>query len=347
MKNRYIEVDILKIFACICVIVIHISAALVATGNTGVIFINCMTRFAVPCFIFASGLILMVIYKDRDTPYLDFQKKRLNSVLAPYLTWAVIFLVVNIGVGAFAFNARTVWNGIVWGNSSYHLYFMIIIIQLYLLFPIIKAVLKALSPVVAMLFILAYQMFYTAMSPMLIANFKFVADHYDRLFTTYLTYFLIGALIGAHYQAIKDALDKFKLQILTSLGFLYVLALFGWTVSQLPGIPQLSVKFNTPYTWVIYSILATLFGLALASVIAQRVPEEKYGVIELISAATFYVYLGHPLLLSLLDMAKLKLGITNPYIIIVLDTAIITAICFALSIEYIKFKKRRKEAKTA
>src|SRR5699024_12452122 len=55
MDTRYEKFDILRGFAIIGVVLIHITAPLATDGDVFSIIVNQMSRFAVPVFFFLSG----------------------------------------------------------------------------------------------------------------------------------------------------------------------------------------------------------------------------------------------------------------------------------------------------
>jgi len=98
-RERSLALDLLKIVACVLVVVIHVTA----TGVTGylpgsllqklAVGINSFSQFAVPAFIFASGFGLAARYSrsNRVEGVLRFWSRRLETVVLPYLIWSLIY----------------------------------------------------------------------------------------------------------------------------------------------------------------------------------------------------------------------------------------------------------------
>lgn len=119
------------------VILIHITATkIVGTDTDSLInlILNQISRFAVPIFLMSSGYGLQTNYNDLKKSDLgEFYKKRLK-IIPGYLFWSCVYYIIgNIGrlnIGNFIY-------GILTGTTYGHLYFMIVLIIGYLLFPFV------------------------------------------------------------------------------------------------------------------------------------------------------------------------------------------------------------------
>ena len=135
----------LKLIALYAVIVLHCSSPLlaqfgkVAVGDwlTADIF-NALTRFAVPAFVMITGALLL--HKEYEIG--SFLKKRLSRVVIPFLFWSLVYIAyswyneeITFGsdIGA---NIRQVLHLLKYG-SSYHLWYVYMLIGLYFFIPVI------------------------------------------------------------------------------------------------------------------------------------------------------------------------------------------------------------------
>lgn len=146
-RERSPALDLLKIVACVLVVVIHTTASGVTGYLPGswlqrlAIGINSVSQFAVPAFIFASGFGLAARYrgKERVDGLLGFWGRRIETVLLPYLIWSLIYLILQQRFMGICYGAAGMVKLILNGGAFYHLYFMVILIQLYLVFPLLLA----------------------------------------------------------------------------------------------------------------------------------------------------------------------------------------------------------------
>ena len=138
------KIDILKGLAILGVIAIHVDSNLfnfVADGTiikNGIFTFDQMVRFSVPFFVFLSGLALGSKYLDQKINFVEFFKRRVLKLLPLYFFWTgIIYLITHLVSSWSGFSdSFPLWQVIFWGKAEYHLYFVPMIFQLYLLFPI-------------------------------------------------------------------------------------------------------------------------------------------------------------------------------------------------------------------
>ncbi|PWU24166.1 hypothetical protein C5B42_00510 [Candidatus Cerribacteria bacterium 'Amazon FNV 2010 28 9'] len=100
-----------------------------------VIGVDQLLRFCVPLFVVISGYGLASRYM-RDLPVVQYFRKRVLRLIPLYLVWSGIFL--------FLFSdwqhtpISSLVRTILLGKADYHLYFVPMIIQLYVLFPLLR-----------------------------------------------------------------------------------------------------------------------------------------------------------------------------------------------------------------
>src|ERR1700678_113538 len=136
----------LRLISLYAVIVLHSSAQLLtAYGKVPVsdwwtadIF-NAIVRFAVPVFVMITGALLL----HREYEIGDFLKKRLTRVIVPFLFWSLVYVwyswyseQVTFPGDAWA-HAKQVLHLLKTGATSYHLWYVYMLIGLYFFIPVI------------------------------------------------------------------------------------------------------------------------------------------------------------------------------------------------------------------
>ncbi len=227
-KAKLEEIEILRGIAFLAVVLQHVIAGVFYQPNLsassiqiGTTFLG-ITRFAVPLFVFITGVVLFYNY-DGKLNYGSFLRKRFKQIIVPYLAWTVFYYVwVSFlsGVGP-----STTWNellGLVQaaltGKASYHLWFMVMIIPFYFLFPLFRLLLsrnrKAVTNLIVVAAFLAANLFLVhALSqgwiisdhPLIQAT---VIDYLDRNFLFWMFYFMLGGLVGLYYDAWKTFVKR-------------------------------------------------------------------------------------------------------------------------------------------
>ena len=95
--------------------------------------IDLLARVSVPLFVVVSGLLLARRYPRIDAP-LHFWQRRLKRTLLPWVLWAAIFFALTVGVGGMSPDPAQDWGW--WTGGAGHLFFLVLIPQLYLLYLI-------------------------------------------------------------------------------------------------------------------------------------------------------------------------------------------------------------------
>jgi len=146
--ERKTEIDILKAFAITGVILIHVTSnsfALYPIKTAAwycFVILDQAMRFSVPLFVALSGYTIALRYLEKNIKIKNFYLRRLTRILPYYLAaTAIIYLYLRL-IPPWSRNEITypLWQIILMGKADYHLYFIPMILQLYLIFPfIIKA----------------------------------------------------------------------------------------------------------------------------------------------------------------------------------------------------------------
>lgn len=340
MKQKLISLDLYKALGAFLVIFIHVTATPAVTLQPGVslfamIGINRLALPAVPAFIFASGMALTYSYREKEFHYGSFLSRRFTKILIPYLIWCLVYGVYHYRIGDMPLTASGYFWTVVQGRFMYHLYFVAIILQFYLLFGLILAAVrnipgKLLLPAVFLINLAAVKLL-----PHLFPQ------NADRIFLTYLIYFVLGCCFGQHTQK-AIALTK-RLAIPLTAGFL----LFGLLYCRRFYVEQLLGDYSkTGWDSLIYLLLCTL-GILVYYLIAlglERISVKWIRWVMLAFAAgSYYIYLSHPLAIIYSDLwadRLMRYGVLDR---MGLELAVIFLTVVPLSIAYAKGKSAWKE----
>lgn len=149
------KTNILKAVAILGVIGIHINANLFnffhdgTAIKTGLLIFDQFIRFSVPLFVFLSGVSLGSRYLTEKVDYLEYLKRRVFRLLPLYFLWSgIIYFLYRPHVN--------LWEIIFLGKADYHLYFVPMIFQLYLLFPVFLWIIKK-QPVILLVSTFVFQ----------------------------------------------------------------------------------------------------------------------------------------------------------------------------------------------
>ena len=219
-KARFFEISLLNVFFCMLVIFIHVSSKPVTSLDKNawqyfaVMIPWRLSGFVVQGFIFLSGLKLF-LNKSNGFVYHKFLFKRFFSIILPYIAWVFVYYIYFCMNNYFPFRITDLIKYIFFGNLVSHFYFIIIIAQFYILLPLFIKLTKKTNPVILILFALMATIILGQNLPNVIDIF--IPDYYfkynDRIFTTYLIYWILGCYAGLYYEKFKDILSENRIII--------------------------------------------------------------------------------------------------------------------------------------
>ena len=334
-QQRFLEIDLIKIISCLAVMAIHVSArgisdpTITGTARNVSQFINGISFFAVPSFIFLSGLALMLRYGGQTVSYSAFIKKRMNSIVLPYLFWGFTYFLIYTFGGYYNFDLNNILSVIFLGTGEYHLYFVVILFQLYLLFPALKAVLERIGTPMGLFLLLSVHVAYTAFAP----SFPYM----DRVFVPYLIFFCAGMFWGRHYTIMNLWIQthvRFIVFLYLCFAVLYIDARFR---------PESFVAF-IPQLWQLFSLASILMLMTFGTAAEKAIPVQAGTKrIQTMSAATFYVYLAHPLVIAFFNKICDDVGFHDLSLVMPLCYVVTTLVSFWCALEYLKYKEHKKQ----
>lgn len=217
-KERILEIELLRGIAFAGVVFQHAVAHYGYLKEIGLAdgallaLLVILSKFAVPVFIFITGMVLFYNY-DGQLNYRSFLGKRIKDIGAPFFIWSVFYMFLNHALpGAGLHEFLAAGERLITGKSSYHLWYVFMMVQFYLLFPLFRQWVRGISdrlrPSVRPWVVAAVGAAYIGLMPLIgiIAGLFSAADipvltplfttYADRNVLYYLFYFLLGAAAG-------------------------------------------------------------------------------------------------------------------------------------------------------
>lgn len=327
-REHVAEIDLLRAISALAVVLIHVTAIPLSMADPASRsmafygFWNQWSRFSIPAFVFISGLVLAHVYGNRPVDLRRFYGARIRSIVVPYLAWSLFYwglrqvLSRNLSPAGLA-TALAAWpREVALGTAMYHLYFLLLILQFYLLYPLLARTLTpvrirwALAAALALqlgIHIRSYYVLRPPASPALAALWPWQ----DRLFPAWIFFFVLGMYAGMN-------LDRFRQQVrrwLPALGAVtaLLLAFMVWEFLakvRIPGFSVAAAATSLRPSGFLYSVLATalIFGLA------GRWPV-LVGWTGLLSRHSYGIYLAHPLFLAAAQIGFSRLGVASVHLL--------------------------------
>lgn len=149
MQQYIYEIHALRAFACLCVLLVHVSASFYLMQNEQfnwlTFALNQLGRFGTPIFSVISGFLLFYQVRRSGFHLKKFLHSRITKIVFPFLIWSSIYLLLNKfyfgislkkGLDPFDY----IIEYLLLGGAYYHLYFIAMVIQFYFLFPLLQLV---------------------------------------------------------------------------------------------------------------------------------------------------------------------------------------------------------------
>lgn len=332
MKDmRKEELNYMSAICCLLVIMIHVlSFAIVdldkQSWQFAIIFFPWqISAFVVPAFLFCGATKLsMQINSDQVPPYTVYVKARTKKVYIPYVFATIIYFAVFSCLGFIEGSLKSLLGYLLLGNISAPLYYIIITMQFYLLFPIWKQVVLYVPPYIgipsaAMLSLLMLR------ASSAISQFGFVLPYTDRMFPTYLYYWIIGLYVGRSYDDVCKALLERRKMVGASVSLVCVFSIISY-IQYTENI----YLYDTGCLKLFSDVISIFALLTICLRISNSDCKWLKNAIRQIHSASFFVYLYHCLFLEVGTVALKRSGVIQAEQLIFARGAICYTIPFFL-----------------
>lgn len=345
MKKALPEISAMNALLCLLVIFIHVSASPVTALQKGsaayaVVFTPWrLSAFVVQGFIFLSGMKYFVGGAKPD--YKRFYISRLTRVVLPYVLWNLIYYGCFMYTGIYTFSLTDLVKFILSGTLVGHFYFIIVILQFYLLMPLWKKLVDTVRPARLLIPAAVVSLVLGKFLPRIIGWILpgQVFAYNDRVLTTYLIYWLAGCCAGKYYEAVLGIVKRGRHYILA--GFMLLAA--AEAVSSyvvFTGIQKLGWLNILHYLYCMGAVLS-LFTL-LSWLYEKRSAPGR--LIRGIDAASYNIYLSHCLVIFIVNALMYRAGITRIGATYALRVFAVYSVTLTLCFAWTHIRKRLKSA---
>ncbi|NLJ57744.1 MAG: acyltransferase [Tissierellia bacterium] len=337
-RSKLYELDYMRFVACFAVMIVHITATGVTEYISGsfpnilMLFLNRCLKFTTPVFIFLSGVTSFYSYsnRNREFKYFDFLVRRLSKVLLAYFVWCLIYYNIYIHFGYYTRDMSFFIDRVLHGTMSYHLYFVIIIVQMYIVGPVFYFILKNSEKKVPILIIAGIITYLSA---------EFIRfDLSDRLFLKYMVFYMLGIYVSMEQDKYIRWINK---------NIKYIIA--GYVIMSV--IYTLVSHYNWAYytsVWFVFSSVSVFFVYSFGLLMKEKL-SSIYSFIKVFGQSSYYIYLMHPLILTIMIRYAERnfLSVTNKILLFTFTVIPITVIsCLVFTLTKNKLKDLRKLRKS-
>ncbi|CAM3594324.1 MULTISPECIES: acyltransferase [Saccharibacillus] len=319
-KERLPQLDTFRALAILGVL--HVHATSLATVESVELkafylinFLNVFFRYGTPSFIMLSSFVLFYNYFNRplDGKLIGgFYKKRLLYILLPYVLFSVIYFIYKMHVaGTLGTSTETYgemlgryWKNLSEGTAYTHLYFVYISVQFYILFPLMLKLFKSSKWFVrwAIPIGLVLQWAFVIWN-----KYEWQYQSKGSLAITYLSYYMIGAVLAIHFDKVRswlmNDLNKLRTKAWIWNGILWIswAAVAGvhiWFYQQvrLNGLIVDTIWYEI--LWNLHTMLTALVLMRVSFVLYRKGPKWLIKLLTRLGELSFAIYLVHPLILG-------------------------------------------------
>lgn len=263
-----------------------------------------LLQFGRNIFFTISAFVLVYAAASRPIRAGRFWRRRYVYVVVPYVAWTLLYEAYSTLGPAHARWSLTVFGrDLLYGGAKYHLYFLLVTMQLYLVFPALLSFARRTAPAA-----------WRVLSAVVVLNVAWLAvvqwvpaprgpaawlwQHAYELLPTYSMYVLAGCYAALHLPALQRFVERRPRHLIAAAAGL-ALAAVGVYAVQLPFFaPRVAASVVQPA-----NLLSSAGAVILLYLVGSRWaggPRRWQGTVAMLSDASFGVYLAHPFVLQLM-----------------------------------------------
>jgi peptidoglycan/LPS O-acetylase OafA/YrhL len=297
-RRKLYELEVVRVLTFACVIAVHVVSH-TAAGSVPLIASLILLHFTREVFFALTGFVLTFGYLRHPRPMRKFWPRRFLLVGVPYLVWTFIYCVVSQIGHPFDLGAFLAHLGLaaLTGTAYYHLYFLLVTMQIYLLFPLLIRLVILTRRWHWLVLVIAFAVQLTtsgldAYAPGSLHWLNIVSNVID-----YQAFIIGGAIAADHVTAVMAFVRTHRRGIAIAtvasaaitVAVYYVQLAVGFSASRAATAYQPVV--------ILWSVVAGVALMALGAWWVDRRPDAHHRTLDYLSDRSFGVFLAHPLVL--------------------------------------------------
>ena len=272
-RRHLYEVDIVRLLTFVCVVGVHAVSGSMDPDNVASGAFVSLLHFTRGTFFLLSTFVLTYALGSKPVEVRRFWPRRFLYVGVPYVVWTVIYWWIALGRLPGVDDLGQLGHELLTGTGNYHLYFLLVSLQLYLLFPLLVWLVRrtrghhqALFLVSGALELVLLALTHYATWP---GSWATVQANALVLAPTYQFYFVAGALAAVHH-------DRFHAWVVgrprAVVGALVVTAALhvGVYLVQLPSSGSVARAYDPLQPSVVPWTVAVTLGLYAVGIVYAR-----------------------------------------------------------------------------
>lgn len=274
-----------------------------------------LLHFTRESFMALTGFVLTLALFGKSNRWFQVWGKRYKLVLFPYLIWSAAYILLLKGgfQGWGAFLA-TYGRDLLTGGAWFHLYYLLITMQFYLVLPLFLALMRVAKKhpwwvlAAALVFqtaLMAYDQYWRG-----VLWIPFVDKYVNDEFWTYTAYFVMGGVAAVHWSRVRAWLEAHLKTVVLGSVVAAAVMLAEFFIQTYAGHNMLLADAVIQPAMVPWAALVIVL-LAAVGVRYERIRHispNRWGIVKLIADLSFGIYLIHPMLLQYFTNVLAQLG---------------------------------------
>ncbi|MFT4127455.1 MAG: acyltransferase [Gordonia sp. (in: high G+C Gram-positive bacteria)] len=321
-KDRHLyQIDLVRLVTFGGVILDHVMLSVTASTNVAAGAVEVFLRYTRYGFFALTGFVLTYQYRKRDLSAGKFWRRRFKLIGLPFLMWSLFYWffiryrsrgadgIANAwnSVDAAVDSVKSIVYDLITGHAAYHLYFLSVSMQIYLVFPLVLYVLKRTWGYHRYLLAvsIAFQMWmmYSIVRPPLdFFTWGIQSTLWTHVTITILPYqgfILSGCVAAMHYEAFHTFIKRWR-RYLIGLAIVVIVATwlyYLYTIDQGEELFRATNVFMLHNMWAYVAIIVMLYSIGSVWM-ERRTPGSIIDrLMRTASDRSFGIYLAHVLAL--------------------------------------------------
>lgn len=324
-KKRRISLNEAEVYTAIMsllVILIHVTSEGVEKfERESVIFAlffiaNKFASFVVPGFIFISAVKYFIGFSknpDKKFNYPKFLLGRLIKVYIPYVIWVIIYYKYFLSRQYFPFSIKDLARYIFFGDLSGQFYFVVIIMQFYILMPLWRVLsrIKNKYAIAGVIIGSAAITWFVRLNlenviRRIFSNPEFAIPNNNIIFTYFLLYFVIGIYAGTYYEKFIELIKKHRVPIY----ILYGIFASVHISASYANAREIFWHRYSEHMHIFFCLISMIFIYDICILISAHL-SKLMPLFKNLSDISYYVYLSHVIFIFKSDQIAEEMGIIS------------------------------------
>lgn len=320
-KHLY-QIDLVRLVTFGGVILDHVMLSVTAPTSVAAGAVEVFLRYTRYGFFTLTGFVLTYQYRNRELKAVPFWRRRFKLIGLPFVTWSLFYWCYTrykFGDGFHAVTAsfadfdaversvKSIVYDLITGNAAYHLYFLSVSMQIYLVFPLVLWVLRRTWGYHRYLLAVSFafqcwMLFAMVRAPLSFLTWGVQDVIWRHLIVTifpYQFFVLAGCVAAMHFEAFQAFFKKWRWHLI-AVGVVVLIATwlyYLYVVDQGEDLFRATNVFMLHNMWAFIAIIVMLYGLGTVWQERRSPGSIADRFMRTASDRSFGIYLAHVLAL--------------------------------------------------